>query len=640
MYKILILIENKVFVPYKDGMIINYQGKLEEDLSEWLQTKYSLVVVRSTIVKEIVFVHAATGDKKYLGNCISVSRAIEAVDQNETEIIKFLNDFRSRSPIKLQYGERNGKIVCISELSYQERGLKCGCKCPGCGAQLQARMGNKKQPHFAHNAKSCDTVSAQQTALHLLAKEIIEKEKVIMFPGIYIKKTDISSNKTYDAAWSKIPSELEYRKPKKVVCAAVTLETKVSNFVPDIIVCTSDRRCLVEIAVTHFVDEEKRAKIETAGIPLLEIDLSDYKGTAITRNQLREVLTNQTQNKKWIYNSLFDDALKWAEEEFPILYETAKNECKRETEEAIAKSIEREKKEKEREKNKKAAKRKIEKLFIPEKYKIRLLELKNDSAAFAALDSFHFNKSAKGNYPWFLNIPITGEMIFKCDRRIWQGAMFDKFVYYRRTSEAEKPSVNIERVKAWATKYQTLFQIDWDISSKTYAEICGNWKRVALLYDVIGKYLEYLQVLGFISGDPHGEAIVVSCNSIIPPNSKNATLLYEVLKRVDEYSPNIDWVVRSVFDLHHINTEIAVVTGSETENMSPIMLRRAIEYDEGKKEIQTKDFGSEEPIIDSYNNRWLLCEICGYIKQDNEMACYGGENQQNIGVCRNCSRKQ
>ena len=37
------------------------------------------------------------------------------------------------------------------------------------------------------------------------------------------------------------------------------------------------RKCLIEVAVTHFVDEEKEQKIKEIGLPLFEIDLSKQR---------------------------------------------------------------------------------------------------------------------------------------------------------------------------------------------------------------------------------------------------------------------------------------------------------------------------------------------------------------------------
>ncbi|OJF94700.1 hypothetical protein [Alkalibacterium sp. 20] len=87
------------------------------------------------------------------------------------------------SAFKLPYGLRreNGeeKLLHISEIEALESGLKCNCLCSNCGARLQAKLPKTKKdfkPRVAHhNADTC--AFATETAIHLKAKEIIEKEK-------------------------------------------------------------------------------------------------------------------------------------------------------------------------------------------------------------------------------------------------------------------------------------------------------------------------------------------------------------------------------------------------------------------------------------------------------------------------------
>ncbi|MBR9847520.1 MAG: hypothetical protein GYB35_16100 [Algicola sp.] len=62
------------------------------------------------------------------------------------------------------------------------------------------------------------------------------------------------------------------------------------------------RKLFIEIAVTHYVDEEKLRKIENSGISTIEIDLSEYRN-GFTKEQLEETLIQGTKAKQWIYNT-------------------------------------------------------------------------------------------------------------------------------------------------------------------------------------------------------------------------------------------------------------------------------------------------------------------------------------------------
>lgn len=53
---------------------------------------------------------------------------------------------------------------------------------------------------------------------------------------------------------------------------------------------------------------------------------------------------------------------------------------------------------------------------------------------------------------------------------------------------------------------------------------------------------------------------------------------------------------------------------------------------------QSYDPTSEEWTVDRYNRRWIMCTVCGRIKQDVQMSYYGGKGGANRGVCADCSR--
>ena len=53
---------------------------------------------------------------------------------------------------------------------------------------------------------------------------------------------------------------------------------------------------------------------------------------------------------------------------------------------------------------------------------------------------------------------------------------------------------------------------------------------------------------------------------------------------------------------------------------------------------QSYDPTSDEWTVDRYNRRWIMCTVCGRIKQDAQMSYYGGKGGANRGVCADCSR--
>lgn len=223
--------------------------------------------------------------------------------------------------LKLPYGLRGGQLWHISQV---ENGLACGCTCPGCGAMLVARNAatNVKMAHFAHyQALECTT--GLQTAIHLAAKDIIAQHKQLCLPGIVgtlcftpafwasfsfdaqVYADDLFSSQGF-ADYEFIASDYElnahYHFPARLVALdEVVLEKRTGDIIPDIMVRIGTKWLLVEVAVTHFVDADKKAKIRAMGLPAIEIDLSKIpRDTGLS--DLEELIIRGEEHKQWLNN--------------------------------------------------------------------------------------------------------------------------------------------------------------------------------------------------------------------------------------------------------------------------------------------------------------------------------------------------
>jgi hypothetical protein len=195
--------------------------------------------------------------------------------------------------IKLTHGKRGNEILTIEEV---ESGLACDCTCPACGSVLVAKKGEIKAKHFAHYSKQECEYQAE-TELHYLAKQILERSKRIVLPEYYLENgVDIRI------------------RDKEFVFDSVVSERKLGSIVPDIVLFKGDRLLLVEIAVTHFVDEIKQRKIDELKIPVIEIDLG-YIDRSTNKQVLSELVLNQTFNMEWKYNEKVDEVHQRAKEE-------------------------------------------------------------------------------------------------------------------------------------------------------------------------------------------------------------------------------------------------------------------------------------------------------------------------------------
>ena len=71
------------------------------------------------------------------------------------------------------------------------------------------------------------------------------------------------------------------------------------------------------------------------------------------------------------------------------------------------------------------------------------------------------------------------------------------------------------------------------------------------------------------------------------------------------------------------------------DNMASSKTKEEIGYEEVKDRFDQQ----EEQIWDSFNTRWVKCEVCGKIRPSSEFVSYGGEHHMNLGLCDECHRK-
>ena len=163
------------------------------------------------------------------------------------------------------------------EIDKVPNGLKCNCLCPHCKSPLIAKNGGDvREHHFAHEAgKECE--NAVESALHLLAKEIIEEECAIMLPES-------------DGQWPKGLVRLRDVAIEKYD-AKFNIKPDAEGILPD------GRRLLIEFLVSHHVSTYKRQIIVDNDLLCVEIDLNNQQQN---KANMRNFLLNTIQDRKWV----------------------------------------------------------------------------------------------------------------------------------------------------------------------------------------------------------------------------------------------------------------------------------------------------------------------------------------------------
>ena len=183
-----------------------------------------------------------------------------------------------------------GEIKHISLIERKTPGLLC----PDCGGSLIVRKGDIRVPHFAH-ASGDECRTAGETVLHLMAKEIIANGCQLRLPEATIE----GLNGT------------EVLQPETdVIFDAVEVEVWQNGFRPDLIgtveVKRGDRvlrrRLIIEIFVTHAVDNRKRTMLRERGDSVLEIDLSKVdRDRVIPHDEMTSLLITDAP-RRWLYH--------------------------------------------------------------------------------------------------------------------------------------------------------------------------------------------------------------------------------------------------------------------------------------------------------------------------------------------------
>ena len=184
----------------------------------------------------------------------------------------------------LHYGVRKGELLHVSQVP---RGLACECVCPACRVRLVARQGRLREHHFAH-ATGDPCRYGRETALHLAAKEILAKRKEIVLPAVQVQ----FYNKTL-----RIAPEGRYQ------LESIALEHRVANVVPDVLAHVRGRPLLIEVRVTHEVDDEKTKRIQNLDVSAVEVDLSGAPRDLLP-NDLEELVVESGGHKRWVHNVL------------------------------------------------------------------------------------------------------------------------------------------------------------------------------------------------------------------------------------------------------------------------------------------------------------------------------------------------
>ena len=167
--------------------------------------------------------------------------------------------------------DTDGKAVHIDSVP---NGFACDCVCPRCNSKLKAKNGGGERAHHFAHTDGADCVGAVESAIHCLAKDVLEESLCVKLPkdGEVLHFDRVEKEKNFP--------DLKLR--------------------PDCVGYYGDKDLWIEFKRTHEVDARKEGKIVSAQIDCIEIDLKDCEQD---KEKLREYITQSSENRKWIFNA-------------------------------------------------------------------------------------------------------------------------------------------------------------------------------------------------------------------------------------------------------------------------------------------------------------------------------------------------
>lgn len=320
--------------------------------------------------------------------------------------------------LKVPFGLKDGRLYLPQNTT---RGLACECKCPACGSALVSNQGQYKRPYFSHH-QSEDCANGYETALHLMAKQLIEEHGYIMSPHFRHVLSETLSND------DEVTEEI-FIEGQRLEFAEVRLEKTVEGLRPDVLGVTDDgTEFLIEIFVTHSVETEKQRRL--SGKNLIEIDLS-WCSQELVSNEIafaEEVLFRG--DRRWIACQLYSEELEHAQVRLDEKVKQAKIDLQAELEAAQREQLLR------REREKRRAEIEATKSRLREGYREQLEKLNayvDSPQSYAPQLGINTREAiireiGCDTLPGFLSHELKGDWIFKAHRSVWQSFIFNRFI--------------------------------------------------------------------------------------------------------------------------------------------------------------------------------------------------------------------
>ncbi|MFA8327418.1 competence protein CoiA family protein [Burkholderia ubonensis] len=319
-----------------------------------------------------------------------------------------------------------GRLVAARDLPKQAKGP---FRCAACRSLVILKQGEVRAWYFSHRPGS-DCAKGFETALHLLAKQILLEHRHLRAPAVVcvdgsLLEENIMVCDEHVIHW----------------VTAGEVEKWMDGIRPDFVADCGDHLLIIEVVVTHEPDDNKLAQLDRLAIPALEIDLSDV-ARDVTIDALTHRIVDAVAGKRWLFypgwaeaRAVFDARRR--EEEARLEEEGAEIAAEYAREWALAR----------RERAAAAAQRDAAR---------RTIEQANEQfrqAPDAGKTEFLVRKLglAEQDWPPLFGSKVRWASAVKTHARIWQADVFRRFIHRQRGKRAAC-ELTVDRIAEWLTQ--------------------------------------------------------------------------------------------------------------------------------------------------------------------------------------------
>lgn len=220
----------------------------------------------------------------------------------------------------LQHAQLTGEWMCW-EKHWQDEDLEQQARLD---AENQAEHWCDQIPADMDLPEGLTHAQRSESVLHWLIKGILEKAQYLATPDYQETVTRYMPDHTME-------TRQIYLEAKMYQISNARLEHRLQGVIPDV-TCTATHgqefmELMIEVAVTHKVDQAKLVRIRSLGLACLEIDTQRLgEGGRTTVDVLRAMVLNNSRNKCWVYHPLIERQRRIAEDYLEQRYAAKANE--------------------------------------------------------------------------------------------------------------------------------------------------------------------------------------------------------------------------------------------------------------------------------------------------------------------------